>query len=87
MAVMFDILVLGMKLEFVRRRAHPGVYLHVLSDRSGEESKSEDRRKRGEKGGREEDRLKNCIPIQCNSDQLSPVPNQLIYKKDRNLVD
>jgi hypothetical protein len=84
MVVMFEILVLGMKLEFLKRRAHPGVYLYVLSERSGEESKSEDRRG---KGGREEDRLKSCIPIQCNSDQLSPVPNQLIYKKDRNLVD
>jgi hypothetical protein len=79
---MFEILVLGMKLEFLKRRPHPGVYLYVLSERSGEESKA-----KTEEEGREEDRLKSCIPIQCNSDQLSPVPNQLIYKKDRNLVD
>jgi hypothetical protein len=36
---------------------------------------------------REEDRLKSCIPTQCNSDQLYAVPSQLIYKKDSTLVD
>jgi hypothetical protein len=84
MVVMFDILVLGIKSEFLKR-ASWGIFACAVREiRRREQARRKEKRR---EGGREEDRLKNCIPMQCNSDQLSPVSNQLIYKKDSNLVD
>jgi hypothetical protein len=57
----------------------------VREIRRREQEQEREGKRRGEE--RKIDKLTSCIPTQCNSDQLSAVRNQLIYKKDSNLVD